>query len=303
MYRSFDEISASIIKKEQKPYLAVAHSDDEASVSAAIYVYRENIAVPLFIGNKYKIEELILKYGYNKGDFFIENSDDPALSCKKAVALVREGNAHIIMKGHADSSVFLRAVTDKETGLGKNKLMSHLAVFEVPGFPRLISVVDGGMVPYPTLNEKKLIIENTAECLINMGCSLPKAAVVTCVEKVNPKMPETLDAAALKEMNQRGEIKNCIVEGPISFDCAVDEEIARAKGFSSPVAGKADILLLPDIHSANICGKALITMAKAKMAGFVAGGICPIILSSRAASAEEKFYSVVLGAAAFKGTE
>ena len=303
MYRSFDEIVFSLIKKEQKPRLAVAHSDDEASVSAAIYAYSKNIAVPLFIGNKNKIEELIRKNLYDPKDFYIENSCDPSLSCKRAASLVREGKAHIIMKGQAESSVFLKAVTDKEQGLGKNKLMSHLAVFEVPGFSRLIAVVDGGMVPHPSLDEKKLIIENTVESFLNIGYEKPKVAVVTCIEKVNPRMPETVDAKNLKEMNQKGEIKNCIVEGPISFDCAVDKEIAKIKGFSSPVAGKADILLLPDIHSANICGKTLITMAKAKMAGFVCGGICPIILSSRASSKEEKFYSIVLGSASFKRAE
>ena len=156
------------------------------------------------------------------------------------------------------------------------------------------------MVTYPTLEQKKDIINNTVETLISMGYDCPKVGVLACVEKVNPKMPETVEARELKEMNERGEIKNCIVEGPISYDCAISKEIAEFKGFESPVSGDVDVLVAPNIHAGNIMGKMLACTCKARMAGFIVGAKCPIVLTSRGSSAEEKYLSIVVSAAAAK---
>ena len=201
------------------------------------------------------------------------------------------------MKGKLDSAVLLRAVANKETGLGKGGVMSSFMLFEVPNYHKLISVVDGGMVAYPTLEQKKAIIENTVGALRDLGYVCPKAAVLACVEKVNPKMPETVEADALAQMNRRGEIKNCIVEGPLSYDCAMSREIAEYKGLESKIAGDVDILAAPDIHTANIMGKVMTVTAKGKMAGYIVGAKCPIVLASRWTSAEEKYLSIVISAA------
>ena len=164
---------------------------------------------------------------------------DLAESARKAVALVREGKAHFLMKGKLDTAILLKAVVNKENGLGKGGVMSHFTAFEVPSYHKLIVPVDGGMVTYPTLEQKKAIIENTVGALRAMGYDCPKVGVLACVEKLNPKMPETVEGDALKQMNLRGELTGCIVEGPVSYDCAMSREIADFKGFRSPCAGRA----------------------------------------------------------------
>ena len=158
----------------------------------------------------------------------------------------------------------------------------------------LLMPVDGGMVTYPTLEQKKAIIENTVGALRAMGYDCPKVGVLACVEKLNPKMPETVEGDALKQMNQRGELTGCVVEGPISYDCAVSREIAAFKGFESPCAGDCDVLVAPNIHAGNIMGKMLTVTCKAKMAGFIVGARCPIVMTSRGSSAEEKYLSIAL---------
>mgnify|MGYP002586431334 CR=1 FL=1 len=165
-------------------------------------------------------------------------------------------------------------------------------------FEELLMPVDGGMVTYPTLEQKKAIIENTVGALRAMGYDCPKVGVLACVEKLNPKMPETVEGDALKQMNQRGELTGCVVEGPISYDCAVSREIAAFKGFESPCAGDCDVLVAPNIHAGNIMGKMLTVTCKAKMAGFIVGARCPIVMTSRGSSAEEKYLSIVISAAA-----
>ena len=215
-----------------------------------------------------------------------------------AAALVREGKADLLMKGKLDTAVLLKAVVNKEHGLGKGGVMSHFSIFEVPGYHKLLCPVDGGMMTYPTLEQKKAIIENTVGVLHAMGYECPKVGVLACVEKVNPKMPETVEADALKQMNQRGEITGCIVEGPVSYDCAMSKEIAEFKGFDSPVSGDCDVLVAPNIHAGNIMGKLLTVTCGARLAGMMVGAKCPIVMTSRGSSAEEKYLSIVLAAAA-----
>ena len=203
------------------------------------------------------------------------------------------------MKGKVDSGIYLKAVVNKETGLGKGGVMSHFTAFECPNaYHKLIVPVDGGMVTYPTLEQKKAIIQNTVDTLIALGYDCPKVGVLACKEKLDPKMPETVDGDELKKMNQAGEITNCIVEGPISFDCATDAEIAKFKGFESPCAGDCDVLVAPNIHAGNFLGKMLTGFCHAKMGGFIVGAKCPVIMTSRGSTSEEKFLSMCLAAVA-----
>jgi phosphate butyryltransferase len=177
-------------------------------------------------------------------------------------------------------------------------MMSHIAFLEIPSYPKLLAVTDGGMVLHPNLEEKKHILENAVQLMCSMGYTLPKVAVMAAVETINPKMQTTVDAARLKLMNQEGDLRNCLVEGPISYDLAINRESARIKGYESPVTGDVDLMLVPDVTAGNLMAKALIYSAHGKMAGVIVGAKVPVVLTSRGSSTEEKFLSLVLAASA-----
>ena len=187
----------------------------------------------------------------------------------------------------------LKGVVNKENGIKARDTLSNVALLDIPAYHKVVGLTDGGMVMYPTLEQKKDIIDNAVEVYKALGYDNPKVAVLCAVETLNPKMPETVDAAELKKMNQEGIIKGCVVEGPISFDLAVDPEAAKIKGYESPVAGDADIIIMPDISAGNLTSKALTVLGGAMMAGIVMGAKCPIALNSRSAAFEEKYYSLL----------
>jgi phosphate butyryltransferase len=228
----------------------------------------------------------------------IHDVPDDDEAARKAVAFIREGKGDFLMKGKLETAQMLKPVVNKETGLGTGGLMSNFVIFQAPRYHKLLVVTDGGMVTYPTLEQKKAIIENTVETLKALGYENPKIGVLAAVEKLNPKMPETVDADALRRMNAEGEIKDCIVEGPISLDLALDPEAAAIKGYKSPVAGDADALIVPDIHTGNALGKSIILLGGGRMANFIVGAKVPIILASRASSSEEKYLSLTVAAMA-----
>ncbi len=298
VYNKFSEIIEKLKGDTQVKRIALTAAADEHSLEAVYETAKEGLVAPVLVGDKAEIKRIIDKLGMEVPDEDIYDAPDAKESCELAVKLVREGKADFLMKGKVDSGVYLKAVVDKEKGLGKGGVMSHFTMFETPGYHKLLTPVDGGMVTYPTLEQKKAIIENTVETLRDLGYDCPKVGVLACVEKVNPKMPETIEGNELKEMNKRGEIENCIVEGPISYDCAVDKKIAEFKGFESPVSGDVDVLVAPNIHAGNIMGKMLACTCGAKMAGFIVGAKCPVVMTSRGSSSEEKYLSIVLAAAA-----
>ena len=298
VFHNFEELIAHVKGKPARARMAVAAAGDEHTIEAALRARAEGIVTPVLVGDKAVIDQVLEELGERVPDEDIYDVPDLAESARKAVSLVREGKAHFLMKGKLDTSILLKAVVNKENGLGKGGVMSHFTAFEVPSYHKLIVPVDGGMVTYPTLEQKKAIIENTVGALRAMGYDCPKVGVLACVEKLNPKMPETVEGDALKQMNQRGELTGCIVEGPVSYDCAMSKEIADFKGFDSPVAGDCDVLLAPNIHAGNIMGKMLAVTCGAKMAGFIVGARCPIVMTSRGSSAEEKYLSIVISAAA-----
>lgn len=296
--QSFEQMTARVKNTPHRARMAVAAAADPHTLEAVLRAREEGIVTPVLVGDRRRIEDLLEGMHAEVPAEDIYDASDLPEAAKTAVRLVREGNAHFLMKGKLDTGVLLKVVVDKETGLGKGGIMSHFSAFEVPGYHKLLIPVDGGMVTYPTLEQKKAIIENTVLILHALGYECPKVGVLACVEKVNPKMPETVEARQLMEMNQKGRITGCKVEGPISYDCAVSREIAATKGFESEVAGDVDVLVAPNIHTGNIMGKMLLCTCGAKMAGFVAGASCPIVLTSRGSSAEEKFLSIVLSSAA-----
>lgn len=300
IYNDFDQLIEKVKNFPTMKRVAVAAAEDEHTLEAVFKARSEGIVEPILVGNKERIKEIIKSMGESFQDENIHNANDVVESAELAVKLVNENKADFLMKGILETSTLLKAVVNKETGLGTGKIMSHFVIQKIPSYHKMLVTTDGGMMMYPTLEQKKAILENAVDTLIAIGYDKPKVAILAAVEKVNPKMPETLDADALAKMNQNGEIKNCIVEGPLSFDIAIDKEIAQIKGFISEVAGDADVLIVPNITAGNILGKSLVVAAKAKMAGFIVGAKVPIVLTSRGSSSEEKYLSIVMSAAAAK---
>lgn len=295
VFYNFDELVAKLREQPVLKKVALVAAQDPNSLEALINAHEEGIVEPILVGDKARVEEMLAQLDF-QGDFEILHAPDEEEAARLAVELVREAKADFLMKGAIATGQLLKAVVDREKGLGTGRLMSHFVMIEIPSYHKLFVTTDGGMVMYPDLDQKKEILLNALDTLASMGYKEPKVAVLAAVEKENPKMPETVDAAALKKMNQEGEIKNCIIEGPISYDLAMDKKSSELKGYSSPVAGDPDILLMPDIAVGNIMSKALIYSAAGKMAGIIVGAQAPIVLTSRGSSAEEKFLSLALAA-------
>ena len=300
---SFSELRSMVEGSGRQAIIAVAAAADEHTLQAVFQAKADGMVTPVLVGDAAAIRTILKNLNESIPEEDIYDVPEPSEAAFRAVSLIHEGKADLLMKGKMDTSVLLKAVVNKTSGLGLGGVMSHVTMFELPSYHKIICPVDGGMVTYPTLEQKKAIIENTVAVFRKLGYDCPKVGVLACVEKVNPKMPETLEAAELKRMNQAGELQNCIVEGPISYDCAMSREIAEFKGFDSPVSGDCDILLAPNIHAGNIMGKMLTVSLGAEMAGIVVGASCPIVMTSRGSSASEKYWSIVLAAASVGGVD
>ena len=273
--------------------VAVACAHDEHTLEAVIKAHEERLLDYILVGKEAEIIEKGKIHGASISREDIVNCESDEECASRAVSLINEGNADFLQKGLMQTATLLKAVVNKETGLNQGRAISHVALIDVPKYHKILGVTDGGMILYPNLEQKKDILRNAADMFHGFGYEEPKIAALCAVETVNPKMPETLDAQALKEMAEAGEFSGCCVEGPISMDLAVNREAAAIKKYESPVAGDADILLVPSIYTGNIMVKALIEFARTLMAGCVIGAKCPIALNSRSASFEEKYYSLL----------
>lgn len=300
MIRTFDEMIQRVKSAPVKKRVGVVAAQDEHTLEAVFKARKDQLVEPILIGDQEKIKAILNKLGEELADDFIISTEGDSESAEAAVRLVHEGKIDFIMKGKVQTADLLRAVVNREHGLRTGSLISHLVFHELSNYPKLLAMSDGGMMMYPNLEEKKFIIENAVGVFRNLGYERPKVAVLAAVEVVNPKMPESVDADLLKKMNQNGEIADCIVEGPISYDLMISPESAEIKGYKSEVTGDTDILVVPNITVGNILGKSLVYSAEAKMAGIVVGAKVPIVLTSRGSSAEEKYLSIVLSALAVK---
>lgn len=289
--RNFKELIAKA-KNTKKKNLALIGAEDVEAVKAVSYAYDEGIINPVLIGNKEKIQNNLKIV--NK-DFDIIEAENSQQAAQIGVRLVSSGAADLIMKGKIKTSELLKEILNKEWGLRNESLLSHVAVLDIQYLNRLVIITDGGMIIKPDLNQKVQIINNAVKVANSLGIGIPNIAVLAAVEVVNPDMPETEDAAILTQMNERGQIKDCVVDGPLALDNAINEEAASIKEIKSPVAGKADILLVPDIHSGNFLGKAAVYMANGNIAGIIVGAKVPVVLVSRADNAQSKLASVALG--------
>ncbi len=299
--QNFDVLIEKVKSFPEPKKVVVAAAGDAHTLEAIKEAVDEGIVKPVLVGDKAKIIEIAAEIGLTVAEEDIYDEPDAVAAAQKSVALIHEGKGDFIMKGKLETAQILKPVVNKETGLGTGRVMSHFVFDELPYYHKLLVTTDGGMMTYPTLEQKKDIIINTVETLKSLGYENPKIACVAAVEKVNPKMPETVEADALKQMNQNGEITDCVIEGPISLDIALSKEIADLKGFDSPVAGDADVILVPNIQVGNILGKSITVIARGNMAGFIVGAKVPIVLTSRGSSAKEKYLSLVLASAVTAG--
>lgn len=278
--------------------VAVAQAEDEEVLVALEQARKVKIVDIILVGRQDKIEKLALRNGIDIGRFEIRQEADGFSASLRCCELVNRGEADLVMKGLVGTAHFMKAILDKEFGLGTGKLLSHVAVFEIPTYPKLLMVTDAAINIAPSLAQKAQIIQNAVDVAHSLGIKLPNVACIAAVEKVYPdKMPATLDCACLSMMAERGQIKGALVDGPFGLDNAVSEESARIKGVESQMPGKADILLCPNIETGNAIYKTLIEFAQAKCAAIVVGTKVPVILTSRADSHETKFMSIALGVA------
>lgn len=295
--KSMQDFLAIVKGNKTVKTVAVSGAADDHVLESIFEAEKLGLVKAILIDKEDEIKKVLQDLGKNPADYEIINADTPEECGQIAVNLVKEGKAQIIQKGLLETKDVLKPVVNKETGIGLGGVMSIVAFTELPAYHKLLVVTDGGMMTYPTVDEKAAIIKNAVDCYKKLGVTNPKIACVAAVEKVNPKMPETVDAAELKKRNEEGIIKDCIVEGPISLDLAVNSESAKRKKYNSPVAGDADVILVPNIQVGNVAHKSMLEFGNGKMAGVVVGAKCPIIINSRGSSAEEKFDSLLLACA------
>ncbi len=277
--------------------IAIAAAEDKNVLLAVKEASEKKIVEPLFVGDQKKIKSLCEKIGFNTGNFQIINQENPVESAIIAVKSIREGQASILMKGLVPTAPLLRAILDKENGIKKRNVLSHLALFELKTYHKILGITDAAMNISPDISEKQDIIRNSIDIFHGLGYQKPKIAVLGPLETVNPKIPSTSDAALLTMMGTRGQIKDCLIDGPLALDNAISVEAARHKNIISEVAGDADILLAPDLNSGNILYKSLVFLAGAVTAAIITGAKVPVVLTSRADSDKTKLMSIALAAA------
>jgi phosphate butyryltransferase len=286
-----------IAKRKPTKRLAVAAAADKAVLDAVHKAMKEEIVIPVLVGDQEKIRALAGELGMSLDKITIFDEPDPAQASVKAVSLIRQGEADILMKGLVSTAPLLKAVLDKEKGLRKGGTLSHFALVESPYYHKLFGVTDAAMNIAPEFEEKVDMINNAVEVFHGLGFSKPKVAVVGPLEVVNPKIDSTAHAAMLAKMNDRGQLKNCIVDGPFAIDNAVSKDAAEHKGIYSSVAGDADILMTPELNSGNVLYKTLMFLGGSTSAAVIMGARVPIVLTSRADTEKSKMMSIALAAA------
>jgi phosphate butyryltransferase len=280
--------------------LVLAAAQDQHSLGAVVRAWKDNIIEPILIGDKEGIQNICEVNNYDISGVRIIHEPDMEKAVEMSVRMVSKKEADVLMKGKVGTSTLLKSVLNKEWGLRTGNLLSHFALFEVETYHKVIAVTDVAMNIAPNLQDKIAIINNSVSCLVKLGYKMPKVAVLGAVEMVNENMEATLHAALLSKMNQRDQIRNCIIDGPLAFDNAVSLESAQLKGIRSEVAGDTDLLLMPDIEVGNVLYKSLVFFAKAKVAAVILGARVPIVLTSRSDSEQAKYDSILLSAAASK---
>ncbi len=292
----FDDIVAKVNECGKKT-VAVAAAQDSAVLEAVKEAKARGIADAILVGDESKIREIAATLDMDLSEYEIIDEPDMATAALKAVKLAHDGKVDMYMKGLVDTKNFLKSVLDKEVGLRTGNPLSHVAVFDIPGIEQLLFLTDVAFMTYPTLEDKANIIKNTIPVCNACGITNPKVAPLAAVEVVNPKMPETVEAAELTKMCEEGQLPGCIVDGPLSLDLAIDPEAAKHKGATDrKIQGDADVLLFPDIHAGNLVYKAIVHMTDMKNGCILTGTKVPVILTSRSDTFETKVNSIALAA-------
>lgn len=286
-----------VLRAKARPVkrMAVAAAEDEHVLKALRDAMKEEIISPLLVGDQREIERIAQAIGFSlHGVEVVDNREGASHSAQIAVSIVARGEADFLMKGFVSTGDLLKAVLNKEEGLRTDRLLSHVAFFESPYYHKILGVTDVAMNIAPDLEAKAQIIANAVRACHGIGIDNPKVAVVAAVEVVNPKMEATLHAASLKEMNQRGELPGCVVDGPLAVDIAVNREAAKHKGIGGDVAGDCDVILAPDIEAGNMFYKALNFLGGASSAAVIMGATVPVVLTSRSDDERSKLLSIAL---------
>ena len=291
--KNFDELIDKV-KGNSRKTVALVCADDEHALQAVIAA--KEIVDAVLVGDPVSISRELEKLGFSPKDFRIEAVPAGMHPSICAARLIQQGKADFLMKGRIMTGDLLKGVLAPESNLRTGKLMSHLILIQLPGYPKLLGITDPGMCPNPDLEQKKQILTNAVNFFHRVGYEKPNVAAICAVETINRKMVETIDASELVRMNLEGELPECYVEGPISYDIAMYPEIGRIKGYECPCAGNFDILLMPQIVVGNVLGKCLTYTCGGINAGIILGCKVPIVLTSRGASAQEKYYSLALAA-------
>ena len=292
MIKNFEQLKEMLKAMPVKRKVAVVPAQDEHTLEAISHAYRDGMVEPVLIGDEPNIREILAQIGTDADKMTIIHVEDPTEAIQKAADMARDGEVDCIMKGKTETGALMKVLVNRERGIRKNDTMSLLAFMESPNYHKVFAITDVGLLTYPSKDQKKAAIQNAVEAFHALGVEQPKVAILAAVEKVNPKMKETVEAAEIKEEGVEG----CIIEGPISYDLAMDPASAPIKGYVSPVAGDADLLVVPDIVSGNIAAKTITVIGGGRTGGVVLGAKVPVLLVSRAASADDKYMSIVIAA-------
>lgn len=288
-------------RKGEPGRLAVAVAQDSFVLDAVVQAAELGVVAPILVGDREQIEQVLVDLKADPRAYRIIDEADKTEACMIAARLVRDDEADFLMKGIVDTAVIMRAILNRDNGLRTGRMISDVLALEIEGYDHLFLVTDPAMSIAPTLPQKADLVRNAVDIAHALGNDNPKVAVLAAVEKVNEKMPCTVDAAELQAMNERGEIEGCVVQGPLQFDNAVSVEAAKHKGISGVVAGNADIMLVPDIEAGNMLVKAAEFFGHAKKAGVIVGAKAPVALTSRASSAESKLYTIAIARLVARG--
>ncbi|RAI45110.1 phosphate acyltransferase [Rhodoplanes roseus] len=297
IYSSFDNLVDKVRDgAARRKVVAVVAAEDGHTLEAVAQATRDGILIARLIGRADKIRAELAALGEDAGQFEIVDAEDPIAAAKRAAELVRDGAADFVMKGKVQTADLLRAMLSSETGMRTGRQLSHFALVQIPNYHKLIGLTDVAINIAPDLAQKKEIVENAVFTMRAIGFDPPNVALLSSAETINPKMPETAEAAELTRLNREGWLAGSHLEGPISYDLAISRESARIKGYDSPLPGEVDLLVVPHITVGNTLLKALRYSAGAASAGIVVGGRVPIVLTSRAVEAQDKFLPLVIAA-------
>jgi phosphate butyryltransferase len=297
MLRRISDLEEKVKSRNSRKKLVLAAAQDLHALMAVRDAAAAGLITPVLVGDRPDILKKAASIGFNLDSVEILHEEDLDLAVEKAVRLIHDGYAQVLMKGSCGTAQLLKGVLNKEWGLRKGDILSHFALFEIASYHKLLAVTDVAINIAPDVRAKEAILNNSVEYLNKMGLVMPKVAVIAAVEKVNDQMPATIDAAVLVQRNREGHIRNCIIDGPFALDNAISSESAEHKGIISEVAGDADLLLMPDIEAGNVFYKTLAFLTDSRVASVVLGATAPVVLTSRSDSEDAKFNSLLLATA------